>query len=189
MTEQEAIQARDPFALATSRGLRFYVGTPAEDIAILAWQRKMLEDGEFFTIFTDVRQAPSSFLDLFRPPNLLFYKLNADDAIHYAAWFTPSWFGAFGSVWVARSIRGTHVGEESFLLGQCIMAIGFKLYPLLGGITSRTPFVAKNADKWYVNMGKLPYKLNGEHDQWLLFYTKEQFENGPFNPFQSGQET
>jgi len=181
-------QQKDPLELARERGLVLYSQEVAEDVLLLKWLAQMAMDEEFLTIFDRRRLVPSVWLELFEPPTMLFYKTDPEKAlVRYAAWLIPAWFGGFGGVWVEKDLRSTHRGLESFLLSQAVSAIAFQRYAVLGGITSRGDFLERNKEHGYVNMGKLPWSLNGEHDQYLVFYTKEVWEQSAFNPFREGE--
>lgn len=174
------------FDLARERGLVLYSQQPAEDAMLLCWANEMVQAGEFWKVFEGRRLAASHFLELFEPPTMLFYKVDdSGEKLVYAAWLMPSWFGATVGVWVDKSMRNTHQGMESFLLSQAVAAIGFEMFDVFAGLTTNVEFLEKNQHHGYINLGKIPYKMNGR-DQYWVFYTKDVWEKSAFNPFGEG---
>lgn len=141
-----------------------------QDCLLTYWYVTMIATKELQLTFTEL--SLSAFLQSFQPPHHLIYAQSAG-RIWFAAWFDPVFDGALLGVWGDKSKRRTKIGLGAF---ETAVEYGLARWPVLVGITRQEKLLDEHRRLGYTLMGKLP-KLWGGEDTWVLYLTRESFDN------------
>jgi hypothetical protein len=152
----------------------YYNGGIDEDMLIGAWWAEMAKSGDLALCVNEHAQSLSEFYRLFKSPNWLLVDLNDyHTAVHFAAWFEPTFDGAFFSLWAHPTRKNKRRGLE--LLHKAY-EIGFEHYPVLIGITKQKRLLDGHKRLGYTLLGAIPFLFSGE-DTYVLYLTKEAWQS------------
>lgn len=148
-----------------------YEPNAINDTLLLAWWTRMVQSGDIKTFLTEDALALSNFINHFRPPMRLLYKVNADIGIWFAAVISPLFDGAFFDMWIDQGHRAGKAWLEAM---EEALEVAFDQYPVLIGTTTQANLIDGHLRLGYNIGGMIPKLWNGK-DVHVLYITRESF--------------
>src|SRR5260221_9952572 len=96
---------------------------------------------------------------MLQPPTAVFIELDLKIGAWFLAWLTPSFDGAFCSIWCHPTMRGSRQLVASSLK---VWEMGLEEYPVLVGITKQPKLLDEHYRLGYTEVGVLPAFWGGE---------------------------
>jgi hypothetical protein len=164
---------------AKELGIELYIPSFINDAILANWYKHLIDTDEFYTLFTDCHKPLSKFYEIFKPPTILAFTVDEAGELWAAMWFAP--YDGYGgksatvSAWTREDYRGTPKARET---GGFCYAMSFRVWDVLVSITKHEGLLGNLRKVGYNIVGSIPHLVNGE-DAWILYMTKEDFENSP----------
>lgn len=157
-------------------GIRLYQGSEQEDRALAVLWDSLVESGEIDLLVAQSARSLSTFLGLFRLPNMLIYTWDGIDmeSIHWVEPVTTSANAVFFSSWCSPETRGTkrHL-ELATAIYELIFAMGKKL---ILGVTKQEQLLALHVKLGYAIMDPMPFLFDDCH-AYIMYMTQPMFED------------
>jgi len=163
---------------AADLGIVIYKAEPVEDIYLTKWYDYMIESGEWETIFTNELRPLSRFLANFQSPRICAFYPDPETGCKLAVWFVPfdGNTSAFMNYWVHPDTRGTSL---HYAATRIIYEVATRIWRVILGITKHEHLLRIHRKIGYNIVGQIPELLEGS-DVWVLYLTRELFENSYF---------
>jgi len=157
--------------------ITLYVPNFTSDAMLASWYKHLIDNNEFETLFTEAHRPLSKFYKVFEPPTVLAYATDGSGEIWATMWFTP--YDGYGgksasvSAWTREDHRGTPKARKA---GGLCYAMAFHVWDVLVSLTRHEGLLHNLRQVGYNIVGTIPGLIAGE-DAWILYMTKETFEN------------
>lgn len=153
-----------------------YSGTPDDDLRIMQWYLRMLQDGEFNEFMADnVNTLGQFYAVINRPESTLLYECD-NNGILQTALFEPFFKSVCASIWTIKSLRGT---SRQIAFMHAILAAAYNVWPSIVALVRHDWIATMHAKAGFKIAGELPY-LSGSDPTTILYATKEMYENSHF---------
>lgn len=144
---------------------------PSEDLLVINWWARMLVENEGHLVLGPGRERVKDLLNLIDEV-LLFYDLDEDGNIWYAAWFEGGLLAAGGmSIWIAEARRSTRQA-----LYNTLEALGdaFKCWPVVTVVTETAEKERLHQHLGFEPLGHVPLMYFGNTAR-ISYMTNEHY--------------
>lgn len=158
--------------------IKVYGSKPHEDIRLTKWWMDLSSSGDINDLITPESHSLRSFLDVYRPPTILFYRLNSFNEIDSVFWIVPiagciTSPKAYVGLWCSPGIRGTSLHLNFVAL---VYSISFEFYHALMGFTWQKELLEEHEKLGYTMCGVIPNMYDKEY-VYIVHLKKEDFFN------------
>ena len=164
---------------AKELGVELYVPSYEHDLLLFKWWMELQNSGDFETLFANSQRPLSKFIELFQPPRMLTFTCDESGNINHVIWFTPfsdAADAAFVGFWLHKDLRGT---RHSVQVTNFVYSVAFQMFKTLIGVTKHEHLLRIHRKLGYNIVGQIPHLMEGD-DAWIVYLTKENFENSTF---------
>lgn len=164
---------------AEELGLEVYQPTIEHDLIFSNWYVHLNESGDFDRIFTERLRPLSQFMSNFQSPTITAFARDDAHNVWICAWFatfSDIASGVFMHMWCREDMRGT---REQYNLTHLIYSFATTAWPVVIGITKHEDLLHIHRKLGYHIVGTIP-KMLDQQDVWVLYLTRELFEDSRF---------
>ena len=156
--------------MAVDGELLEYIPGEAADALMIHWYVKITNTGEKKNLMG--ADTVLTFIKFFEGKDLVL-KTNSELGIWFAAWYEPTFDGAFQGMWTDKSKRGTKTHLRAV---EQAFEYGLSKWPILLGTTRQEHIIDEHVRLGYTVLGKIPKLWYGD-DVWLMYLTRESYMN------------